>query len=108
MKLKIVSDGTNAGTKLYDEMGNRIENVVAIDWSMRVGDLSRATIEIKNIELETGVPKESREVPYRLKKRLIRLCQDKVIEVNEALVARDTKLDYTNESLETLEGWVKK
>lgn len=83
MKLRIVSDGTNAGTRVEDELGNRIEGVIAVDWTMRVGELSRATIEIRNVEFKTvwALPKEKPH--YRIKQRMIRLCVNEIVADHE-------------------------
>jgi hypothetical protein len=72
MKLKIISDGTPKGTKVVDEMGNRVEYVQSVQWSVKVGELSRATIEILDIPIETAVLNGKRQV----RKRYIRCLGD--------------------------------
>lgn len=85
MKLRIVSDGSNSGTKVLDEFGNRIENIVAVHWSMKVGELSAATIEIRNVEIETGVHLPKKEKAYRYRKRFIRCLGDDIVLEGENL-----------------------
>lgn len=54
MKLKIVSDGTPKGTKVFDELG-QVERVRNITWSIDAGGLSMAIIELVGVSLETEV-----------------------------------------------------
>jgi hypothetical protein len=56
MKLKVVSDGTRAGTKVVDEDGREVEGVVHVEWSWghdEYGGLPRATIKLEGVPLET-------------------------------------------------------
>ncbi|HEY0006193.1 MAG TPA: hypothetical protein VGB17_15545 [Pyrinomonadaceae bacterium] len=56
MKLKIISDGTSAGTKLVDESGNEIEGVTSLrwQWEKRLSDgVPLVTIELKGVPLMT-------------------------------------------------------
>lgn len=54
MKIKIISDGTNFGTKIINkETGEIIGRVQNITWSISAADvLAKATIEILNPEIE--------------------------------------------------------
>lgn len=52
-KIKIVSDGTAHGTKLYNSDGNLIQNITSIKISPIVpNSLVTATVEFCNVELE--------------------------------------------------------
>ena len=52
-KLKIVSDGTAHGTKLYSPDGNLIKNITSIKISPIVpNSLVTATVEFCNVELD--------------------------------------------------------
>ena len=51
-KLKIVSDGTPAGTKVFTEDGKQIEGVYFISWEIDAGSLPRATISVHNVPVE--------------------------------------------------------
>ena len=79
MKLKIVSDGTNKGTKVVDEMGNMVEHVQSVQWQISVGMLSRATIELIDIPIETMVVKGEKQI----RKRFIRCLGDAIEEEME-------------------------
>jgi len=81
MKLKIISNGTVAGTKLVDELGNMVDHVQSISWSIRIGELSRATIELINIPIETG--QDGQEHHRKPRKRYIRCLGDAVVEAAE-------------------------
>lgn len=54
MKLKIVSDGTNAGTHLVDEdTGEFVRGIGKISWECSVDDvITKTTIELQNIPVE--------------------------------------------------------
>lgn len=54
MKLKIISDGTNAGTKLINEdTGEAIHLIQKLSWECNVEDMvSKVTIELLNIPVE--------------------------------------------------------
>ncbi len=54
MKLKIISDGTNAGTKLIDEdTGEAIGGISKLIWEANATDvLTKTTIELFNIPVE--------------------------------------------------------
>ena len=53
MKLKILSDGTRLGTKLYAESGEPIENVVLCSWNMSTEDeLATAMVELIGVACE--------------------------------------------------------
>ena len=87
VKLKIVSDGTNRGTKVIDEMGNMIERVQSVQWSMKVGEFSRATIEILDVPIETMVMNGKRQI----RKRYIRCLGDAIEEETEDFVGSKLK-----------------
>lgn len=57
MKLKIVSDGTDDGTKILDENGERIEGCVELCWSIEPGNLADCTMTFLHmpVELESEV-----------------------------------------------------
>lgn len=54
MRLKIVSDGTNTGTKVIDaDTGKELTNVTSVKWCMHADDiLSVAVIYLFNVEVE--------------------------------------------------------
>lgn len=54
MKIKIISDGTNSGTKIINkETGEMIGMVQNVTWSISSKDIyAKATIEILNPEIE--------------------------------------------------------
>lgn len=64
MKLKIVSDGTPAGTRLEDEHGNGVDGVTSLSWEMdaefqeaavRV-ELARIPVELAGEVTDVSVP----------------------------------------------------
>lgn len=58
-KLKIVSDGTAHGTKLYNSDGNLIQNITSIKISPIVpNSLVTATVEFCNVELDVVANQE--------------------------------------------------
>lgn len=46
MKLRIESDGTPAGTRVLDENGKAIENVVGLTWELGVGGIARCKMQL--------------------------------------------------------------
>ena len=53
IKLKIVSDGTPSGTHVLDrETGERLENVMVIEWRISVGGLAEAILTLRNVPVE--------------------------------------------------------
>lgn len=53
MKLKIISDGTSAGTKVVNaETGEELKNVVRIQWEIEGRGRARATIELDGVMFE--------------------------------------------------------
>lgn len=53
MKLKIISDGTSAGTRVIDrETGVELEGVKRVRFDMQVGQLGLIWLELENHELE--------------------------------------------------------
>jgi len=53
MKLKIVSDGTRAGTKLTTLDGEPVENVLLVSWNLSTEDeLAIAMVEIIGVPCE--------------------------------------------------------
>lgn len=53
-KLKIVSDGTPYGTRIFDEFGNEIENVTRIEWKIAATGMARATIDLQMVPVEVS------------------------------------------------------
>jgi hypothetical protein len=59
MKLKLISDGTNAGTKLIDEdTGQMIHGIAKLTWEADCKDLSvtKTTVEFFNVPVEIISP----------------------------------------------------
>jgi hypothetical protein len=54
MKLKVVSDGTPMGTRVEDEHGNVVENVVNVLWSCNADD-GHADVSINLVRLPVEV-----------------------------------------------------
>ena len=54
MKLKIISDGTNTGTKLIDEdTGETISGISSLTWEASANEaLTKITVELFNIPVE--------------------------------------------------------
>ena len=44
--MKIVSDGTIHGTKVYDDDGKELSNITSVQWSISIDDEPRAVIEV--------------------------------------------------------------
>ncbi len=57
MKLKIISDGTNLGTKVIDvESGETLGLVQKIDWQIGVGEaFATATVVLSKLPIEVEV-----------------------------------------------------
>ena len=87
MKLKIVSDGTDKGTKVIDEMGNVVEHVLSVQWQISAGMRSRATIELINVPIETMALDGKRQI----RKRLIRCLGDTVVEQRQTTIEEEIK-----------------
>jgi hypothetical protein len=49
MRVKIVSDGTAAGTHILDEAGQELENIAHIEWQVAAGSLSCAKVTLVGI-----------------------------------------------------------
>jgi len=57
IRLKIISDGTPAGTKIVDSRtGEEIEGVKSIVWSICHGEFAVAKIELESCSAELIVP----------------------------------------------------
>lgn len=95
MKLKIISDGTNKGTKVVDEIGDMVENVQSVQWQISAGMLSRATIEILAIPIETGIT----EAKKQIKKRYIRCLGDAIEEETEEPAKVTEVVDFVGSKL---------
>jgi len=54
-RLRIISDGTSAGTRVIDSMGRQIENVTAIAWKAEAGKLATAEIAVIDIPVDLVV-----------------------------------------------------
>ena len=53
VRVKIVSDGTLAGTHVIDEEGNELDGVMSVDWEGPEGDApAKAVIYLRDVELE--------------------------------------------------------
>lgn len=52
MRLRIVSDGTPAGTKVLDEEGRRLRNVKAIAWGIDTDGMARLRIEVAAVPVD--------------------------------------------------------
>jgi len=53
MKLKIISDGTPAGTTIVNaETGEKLEFVHKVEWSMEAGHIAEAKLHILKMEAE--------------------------------------------------------
>ena len=52
MKIKIVSDGSSAGTYIETETGERLEGVVGVRWSIDVANIAQCTVEFVKIPVE--------------------------------------------------------
>lgn len=52
MRVKIVSGGVAAGTKITDEEGRELDWVTAVTWRAEVDDICRAQIELGAMEVE--------------------------------------------------------
>ena len=50
-QVKIVSDGTPHGTKVFVD-GVEVRDAVAVEWTLKVGGESEATIKISPVALE--------------------------------------------------------
>lgn len=53
--MKIVSDGTDYGTKVFDDDGKEMEGITSIEWSISVRNYARAKIEFIGVEVEVEV-----------------------------------------------------
>ena len=55
MKIKVISDGTNEGTRVVDAAsGVRIENVSSITWIARGGQPPQAVVEFDQVEADVA------------------------------------------------------
>lgn len=55
LRLKIVNDGTRAGTKIVDGQGRELEGVAGISWSFshdKNEGVPRATIDLEGVAFE--------------------------------------------------------
>ena len=52
MKMRIVSDGTALGTKVFGEDGEMIRSVRRVEWSVEVGGLGTAVLHVDNVEVD--------------------------------------------------------
>ncbi len=50
--VKIVSDGTSLGTKVFDDSGNEIRFIQGINWHIDVHGVATATITVLDVELD--------------------------------------------------------
>lgn len=61
MKLRIVSDGTPLGTHIVNaETGERIENVLGVQWEINGRQTARAIIEVKDVPVDLRVDAQIR------------------------------------------------
>jgi len=59
MRLKIVSDGTAVGTRVMDDAGRELENVISLDWSIMPGRAATAVITLKEVPVELAAQFEN-------------------------------------------------
>ena len=52
MKIKIVSDGSSAGTKIFNEDGECLKNVMAVEWRILAGGIAEAIVTFRNVSVE--------------------------------------------------------
>ncbi|MBT0666332.1 hypothetical protein KI809_18650 [Geobacter pelophilus] len=53
MKIKIISDGTPMGTRILDESGNPMKNVIAASWELQANDkLATVKLELIDVSVE--------------------------------------------------------
>lgn len=52
MKIRIVSDGTLGGTRVFDENDQPIERVTVIDWHAEAGSFATATLQFLGVPVE--------------------------------------------------------
>ena len=53
MRIRIESDGTPAGTNVYDENGRPLSNVLEIRWQCRVGDpMAKAVLTVMKMPVD--------------------------------------------------------
>jgi len=66
MKLKIISNGTDLGTKVVDaETGSVVEGVTSIEWKIAAGKYAEATIKCISIPVEVEIDgKNGRLIEY--------------------------------------------
>jgi len=57
MKIKVVSDGTPLGTKVFTEDGKVIDDIQAIEYYVSVEETGRLTLLVYNVPVElTAIP----------------------------------------------------
>ena len=72
MELKIISDGTSDGTKVVDwKTGEVLEGVTNVEWSIGVGEIAVAKIELNMARVELIIPKAKIVKPIKKKIKLI-------------------------------------
>ena len=72
MELKIISDGTSAGTKVVDwKTGEELEGVISVEWSIGVGEFAVAKIELNMARTEVIIPKAKIVKPIKKRTTLI-------------------------------------
>lgn len=72
MELKIISDGTSDGTKVEDwKTGEVLEGVTNVEWSIGVGEIAVAKIELNMTRVELIIPKAKIVKPIKKKINLI-------------------------------------
>lgn len=52
MNIKIVSDGTTAGTRALTETGEALDGIRVIDWHLEAGGLARVQLEVIRASVE--------------------------------------------------------
>jgi len=74
LKVKIVSDGTSTGTRIFNEDGERLKNVTAVEWRIEVGGIPEAIVTFRNVSVElTNVEMIQDSKKERIHKRRINL-----------------------------------
>ena len=54
-KVRIVSNGTSAGTEIFDENGQRMQSVAAVTIYIGADDLAYATVTFEAVEVDVTV-----------------------------------------------------
>jgi hypothetical protein len=105
MKLKIISDGTNAGTKLIDEdTGEMVHGVSKLSFEAGVDDfISKVSVEFTNIAVEIASQAEVDLLDFD--KGFINLVHSKTFEKKIKIVSTDQNgKTVANQHIRILDG----